>query len=667
MVEKTKETRLLSSDSGSYSEEEESDNELNSIILTASKELETSSRLQANKTSTFLKKAWEFIKIQFLGHDNTFEEKVIEKHAKDCALVAKYSKVSTIDLRGVADLSVEELTLVTLHIPHPLVDIQYNGEKKEMIGRKLRKSPVVVFLHGLGGQMSQFEPLLGVLSLCLEVVSLDLPGFGNSKAHFSKKEKILTEMSEEQKNKVASSVRQMSMDDFNTDNIVAIIHQFLRLAVPEDKKIVLVGHSMGTHLAIHLAKRLPRDRVESMILLSPPPLDDDIKMGVQESTSIINWLFSWWKWIIRTPYIFNAFRVWDRLEGLESQSVWRQLDKKDAEASLTLSRVDCDLVKVQQLRWNLDIDTKIIVNYMRGFRKVKYSDLITVLDKLNYENEEEAYQKILLIAGVGDQVTPSSIILDIDSTLTKVFQRKVSQAVKVNNAGHSLLLAKPEYINGIVLSYVEKQLPERLHLSPAWVLKVKSDISGDKWGLKNEEKWLELKPMSSNITRFSGRQIAPLLGMKALREGDLVHSPALLEDAFYGPNSQDNKLRSDIKGNLIAIVDISSNVPPYNPSSLGKIAYYKCATVSKVVPDLASISRFVLLVDNILLNNTIENPLIAVHCHYGFNRTGFLICCYLIERLLWPVKEAVTSFQRAKPPGIKHIHFIDALYVRYEY
>ena len=665
MVEVSKEERPLWSDSSSLSEEE-SDNDLSPVMLVVSKELEVSSWLQANKTSTFLKKVWEFIKIQFLGHSNIFEEKVVEGHAKDCGIVAKHSKVSTIDLRAEASLSVEELNLVTLHIPHPLVDIPYNEQKKELIGRKLRKSPVVIFLHGLGGQMSQFEPLLGVLSLCLEVISLDLPGFGNSKMHFSKKEKMLTEMNEEQKDKVSRSVRKMAKGDFCTDNIIAILFRFIRLTVPEDKKIVFVGHSMGTHLAIHLAKRLPRNKVESMVLLSPPPLEDDIKVDDQESTSISSRLLSWWKWIIRCPYIFNAFRVWDRLEGLESLSVSRQLDRKDTETSLTLNGVVGNLVKVKQLRWNLDIDTEVILNYMSGFRKVKYSDLIAVLDKLNYDPEEEAYQKILLITGVGDQVTPSSIISDIDSTLTKVFQRKVSQAIRVNNAGHSLLLAKPEFINGIVLNYVEKQLPERLHLSPAWVLKVKSDISGDKWGLKNEEKWLELKPMSSNITRFSGRQVAPLLGMKTLREGDLVHSPALLENAFYGPNAQDNKLRSDIKGNLIAIVDISANVPPYNPSSLKEIAYYKCATVSKVVPDLASISRFVQLVDNILLNNTVENPLIAVHCHYGFNRTGFLICCYLIERLLWSVKEAITSFQRAKPPGIKHIHFIDALYVRYE-
>lgn len=91
------------------------------------------------------------------------------------------------------------------------------------------------------------------------------------------------------------------------------------------------------------------------------------------------------------------------------------------------------------------------------------------------------------------------------------------------------------------------------------------------------------------------------------------------------------------------------------------------STVSKEVPDQSAIRRFIQLINEILNDNKeVKDPLIAVHCHYGFNRTGFLICCYLIEVLGWSVKEAVDGFKAAKPPGIKHPHFVDALFVRYE-
>jgi len=42
-----------------------------------------------------------------------------------------------------------------------------------------------------------------------------------------------------------------------------------------------------------------------------------------------------------------------------------------------------------------------------------------------------------------------------------------------------------------------------------------------------------------------------------------------------------------------------------------------------------------------------------VHCHYGTNRTGFLIACYLIEVLKLPIQEAIDIFAKYRPKGIK--------------
>ena len=56
---------------------------------------------------------------------------------------------------------------------------------------------------------------------------------------------------------------------------------------------------------------------------------------------------------------------------------------------------------------------------------------------------------------------------------------------------------------------------------------------------------------------------------------------------------------------------------------------------------------------------------IGVHCHYGFNRTGFLICCALVEKRGMGVEEAMEEFRRQRPPGIRHGHFVDTLFVRY--
>lgn len=56
---------------------------------------------------------------------------------------------------------------------------------------------------------------------------------------------------------------------------------------------------------------------------------------------------------------------------------------------------------------------------------------------------------------------------------------------------------------------------------------------------------------------------------------------------------------------------------------------------------------------------------VGVHCHYGFNRTGYFIVCYLVERCGLQVQQALDVFAKARPNGIRHSHFIDRLALRY--
>ncbi|KAK6453993.1 uncharacterized protein RJT20DRAFT_131480 [Scheffersomyces xylosifermentans] len=619
------------------------------------------SKSQYYKTDTFSKKLWQFVRIMILGQKNTFEEYVLTSEPNDCSLIAKYTKIVDVDLTSQPSLSVDSVTLNSIHIPHPLVNFMRN-EANQMapedidLSRELDESPILVFIHGLGGQMSQFEPLFGLLSQCSEIVSLDLPGFGNSKLTFDSYSKSVSVIEDSEKERISKSIKSMSWDDFKTENIVNIVYEFIQQNIPKEKKVVLIGHSMGTHLSVKVAAKLPKQKVEGLILLSPPSFTDDV---IQKETAHNPKTLSMLSVFSYLPWFFNSFRVWDRLEGLESSSVLRQLAKVDNISTGIYN-------KLRQLRWNMDVNSNVVLKYVNGFQKAKYSDLLTAISQFNDNAEDKTvYEKTLFIGGSEDKLTSPQVIHKTHEFLTKTFDRKVSEAIEINGAGHSLLIAKPEFISGMILNHVEAKFPERLHLSPAWVLKVKARISGDKWGLKNELKWSQLKPISTNITRHGGKDIAPLLGMKTLREEDLNHSPTIVEEIFYGPN-KDNRGPQYPAGNLIAIVDISADIPPYSPKSFKKIKYYKCSTVSKVVPDQVAIRRFIQLIDDILSTNEDDDPLIAVHCHYGFNRTGFLICCYLVEKLGWSVQEAVEGFRVAKAPGIKHPHFIDALYVRYE-
>lgn len=62
------------------------------------------------------------------------------------------------------------------------------------------------------------------------------------------------------------------------------------------------------------------------------------------------------------------------------------------------------------------------------------------------------------------------------------------------------------------------------------------------------------------------------------------------------------------------------------------------------------------------------NPLdiIAVHCTHGFNRTGFLIVSYLVEKMDWSVEAAINQFASFRPPGIYKADYLAELFRRYD-
>lgn len=149
--------------------------------------------------------------------------------------------------------------------------------------------------------------------------------------------------------------------------------------------------------------------------------------------------------------------------------------------------------------------------------------------------------------------------------------------------------------------------------------------------------------------------------MKTLREVDDTHCPEVFVKQ-WGHQIKD-------------VVDISHEQPVYDPRGLekGGTRYHKFPTVSKIPPNSNEVREFIALIDALreeqkvrsVEENWAEEYYIGVHCHYGFNRTGYFIVCYLVERCGYSVQAAVDEFARRRPKGIKHAHFLDQLYVRY--
>ena len=228
---------------------------------------------QANNTDTMMKKLWEYMKLSLGRQTNELEDYILKTEPNDCSLIAKYTKIVDVDLKKQSTLSINNVVLSTIHIPHPLINFIRNEGNKQVwedlkLLEELEQSPILIFIHGLGGQMSQFEPLIGLLSQCCEIMALDLPGFGNSKLKFDENHKMVSNISKQDKDRISSSIAKMTWQDFEIDNVVNILYEFVIQNIPANKKVILIGHSMGTHLSIKLNRKLPPKKLEGLILLS---------------------------------------------------------------------------------------------------------------------------------------------------------------------------------------------------------------------------------------------------------------------------------------------------------------------------------------------------------------------------------------------------------------
>ena len=80
-------------------------------------------------------------------------------------------------------------------------------------------------------------------------------------------------------------------------------------------------------------------------------------------------------------------------------------------------------------------------------------------------------------------------------------------------------------------------------------------------------------------------------------------------------------------------------------------------------PSADSMDRFMKTCFKFLRDN--PSQIIGVHCTHGFNRTGFLITCYLVSELKWTVEAAVALFAQVRAPGIYKEDYVGELFRLY--
>lgn len=110
------------------------------------------------------------------------------------------------------------------------------------------KGPVVLAIHGLGGGAYFFRALAPALRDRYRLMAVDLPGTGRS----------------------------TSIDPFSAETWVRDLHQLVRLA--SDDPVVVVGHSLGTILALRMYAADP-GRIKGLVFVGGLP---EVRTAVRE-------------------------------------------------------------------------------------------------------------------------------------------------------------------------------------------------------------------------------------------------------------------------------------------------------------------------------------------------------------------------------------------------
>lgn len=113
----------------------------------------------------------------------------------------------------------------------------------------------VILLHGIAADSATWEPLYPLLMPAYHCIAIDLLGHGKSP--------------------------QPTWSSYSVDQHIASVHrtiESLHLSGP----YILIGHSMGSIIAAHYAKRYPRE-VKRLYMLSPPLM---VNLAVSKKTRV---------------------------------------------------------------------------------------------------------------------------------------------------------------------------------------------------------------------------------------------------------------------------------------------------------------------------------------------------------------------------------------------
>ncbi|CCF58463.1 hypothetical protein KAFR_0E03110 [Kazachstania africana CBS 2517] len=295
--------------------------------------------------------------------------------------------------------------------------IDVNGIKVRVCHNvdRIDSDSLFLCIPGLGGNLEQFEPLVRLIDASNKnFLAIDLPGFGKSEDY----------------------------SNYSMTHIATLIDQMLETVIgtaPDNYKINVMGHSMGTHLALHFYELFNKKyTVEKLILVSPP------KPQIDQLAKNRTFIQFGLRTLFKLPWVFDFYRVWlDQSKGLQSSGIKQYFhNTNENENEILCYR------KLWQFHNNIQIKSKSLIGYLLGWEAINWEAIRNVLRK------EGNKTSIFVFCGENDLVTS----LKDGEAIVQMFEsvKTSTTFVRIPECSHNICFDQPEKFCGLFLDKVLK-------------------------------------------------------------------------------------------------------------------------------------------------------------------------------------------------------------------
>lgn len=111
------------------------------------------------------------------------------------------------------------------------------------------------------------------------------------------------------------------------------------------------------------------------------------------------------------------------------------------------------------------------------------------------------------------------------------------------------------------------------------------------------------------------------------------------------------------------IIDLTYTKKYYDPQFFIEqgIRYRKIFVPGRIIPSISVMSEFSECVNDFLDDNENNSSVIMVHCTHGLNRTGYMVCRFLIEEKKFDPEVAIKLFNEARGHDMERKNYINHL------